>query len=261
MARWSRWFFARQSTPRKRTSPAFRPELTALEDRVVPTASSSYGNPSSSFPYHFLSNSTPFHAGPIPTALTPPTFRGAAAALAAKRELYISNSGANTIERVDSTGARTAFITGLNNPTGIAFDSTGRLYVANAGDNTIRRFSSSGAALGTFVTAPSAPSGLSFDASGNLLVQTATEVRKYSSTGQDLGTATTGIQNGMDLETETGAIYVANRANPSNAVSRVGTTGNPATFGPGLVAGVALGTSHDVFVTAFSGVQFKEPGF
>jgi hypothetical protein len=69
------------------------------------------------------------------------------------------------------------FATGLNGPSGMAYDSGGNLYVANSGtngslQNTIVKFTSGGV-LSTFATASSglnAPQGLAFDSAGNLYV-------------------------------------------------------------------------------------------
>ncbi len=61
--------------------------------------------------------------------------------------IYVSYSGDNTIRKFDSfTGADLGVFasTGLNQPQGLAFDSTGNLFVANYGNNTIMKFTSDG---------------------------------------------------------------------------------------------------------------------
>jgi DNA-binding beta-propeller fold protein YncE len=47
--------------------------------------------------------------------------------------LYVANAGSNKILKFDSAGNGTVFAsgTGLNNPEGIAFDSSGNLYAVN----------------------------------------------------------------------------------------------------------------------------------
>src|SRR5437870_2761360 len=59
--------------------------------------------------------------------------------------LYVSNQGNNTIKRFTSGGVGSVFASsGLRNPEGIAFDSSGNLYAANYGNNTIEKFNSGG---------------------------------------------------------------------------------------------------------------------
>ncbi len=84
-------------------------------------------------------------------------------------DLYVSNAGNNTIERFTPGGAASVFASsGLNGPTGLAFDASGNLYAANASNNTIERFTPGGAAAVFASTGLSNAYGLAFDAGGNL---------------------------------------------------------------------------------------------
>ena len=85
--------------------------------------------------------------------------------------LYVSNWGNNTIEQFTPQGVGSVFAnTGLDQPGGLAFDTTGNLYVANYGDNTIEKFTPGGVGS-VFATAGlSSPYGLAFDTAGNLYV-------------------------------------------------------------------------------------------
>jgi sugar lactone lactonase YvrE len=100
--------------------------------------------------------------------------------------LYVSNydnpitrGQTFTILRYDSvTGSNlgTFASTGLDHPTGLAFDSAGNLYVANSGNDTIEKFTASGGILSTtgsvFASTGvgSGAQGLAFDSAGNLYV-------------------------------------------------------------------------------------------
>src|SRR5262245_58261664 len=68
--------------------------------------------------------------------------------------LFVANQDANTIREFSSSGQDLGLFatTGLNGPTGLAFDRRGDLYVSNINANTIRRFSPTGEDLGNFAT-------------------------------------------------------------------------------------------------------------
>src|SRR5262245_28152742 len=61
-------------------------------------------------------------------------------------ELYVSNFHSGAISKVDTgTGAATTFASGLVNPGGLAFDTSGNLFVAIRSDNMVK-FSPDGVA-------------------------------------------------------------------------------------------------------------------
>jgi len=75
----------------------------------------------------------------------------------------------------------------------IAFDSDDNVYVPVddyfSGFHGVRKFSSTGADLGAFVSGlAGGPGSVAIDAGGNLYTATQTEIHKYSPTGTDLGT-------------------------------------------------------------------------
>ena len=51
--------------------------------------------------------------------------------------LWVSNSGNNTVSEVSPAGASITSIPGFDDPRGLAFDAAGNLYVANADNNTV----------------------------------------------------------------------------------------------------------------------------
>jgi DNA-binding beta-propeller fold protein YncE len=80
--------------------------------------------------------------------------------------------------------------TGLNGPSGPAFDSNGNLYVANYYSSTISEFNLIGDLVKTISTPNlSLPDALAFDAAGNLYVSNWGNgtIEKISPTGDDLG--------------------------------------------------------------------------
>lgn len=86
--------------------------------------------------------------------------------------IYVSGWVNNTIQKCDlATGKYLGVFasTGLNRPTGLAFDRAGNLYVTNKGNDTIEKFTLNGVES-VFATTASMPEGLAFDSAGNLLV-------------------------------------------------------------------------------------------
>jgi len=83
--------------------------------------------------------------------------------------VYVSNTGAGTITRIDSSGNSSLFASGLSSPKGLAFDGAGNLYVADSGDGTISVIDPAGN-VSTFASGLNGPSALTFDSGGNLYV-------------------------------------------------------------------------------------------
>jgi len=108
--------------------------------------------------------------------------------------LYVSDNEDNKILQYNSDGTliNDEFITDLDSPRGIAFDSEGNLYVANLGTGTIRQYNSDGTGGTDFITGLKNPNHIAFDSEGNLFVAnlgfspSATEgtVDKYRSDGE-----------------------------------------------------------------------------
>jgi sugar lactone lactonase YvrE len=95
----------------------------------------------------------------------------AAPATSRADNIFVSNSGNNTIEEFNSSGVGTVFASsGLDDPQGLAFDSRGNLYVANQGNNTIEKFNTNGVGSVFASSGLNGPTGLAFDSSGNLYV-------------------------------------------------------------------------------------------
>jgi len=117
--------------------------------------------------------------------------------------LYIANFQRSTIVKVTPAGVGSVFATDVGSPRGLAFDSAGNLYVANAaGNGSIAKITPAGvtsvfvgSGLGNY------PFGVAFDGAGVLHVASLQDgaIRKFSSTGADLGV----------LATVGGAQYIA----------------------------------------------------
>ncbi len=104
--------------------------------------------------------------------------------------ILVSYAGNATVEKFSLTGSDLGTFAngfqGLNNPAGIAVDSSGNVYVANSLDSglgSISKFSSTGTSLGTFASGLSLPTGIALDTAGNVFVASAAthQVSKFSS--------------------------------------------------------------------------------
>ena len=83
--------------------------------------------------------------------------------------LYVSHA-ASTVLKYDAAGAATTVTSsGLNNPTGLAFDASGNLFVASRVSGIISKITPLGV-QSTFFSGLSSPTGLAFDTSGDLYV-------------------------------------------------------------------------------------------
>jgi sugar lactone lactonase YvrE len=98
--------------------------------------------------------------------------------------LYVSSYGYQAIERITSDGTvgYPWFVSGLNYPGGLAFDSAGVLYVGLPGK--IEKFSLAGTDLGLFAnTGSSDSSALAFDRAGNLYATGNNTIMKFTPDG------------------------------------------------------------------------------
>ncbi|HTB63593.1 MAG TPA: hypothetical protein VK737_08390 [Opitutales bacterium] len=83
-----------------------------------------------------------------------------------------ASDGRNSIYKINpATGDIATFVSGLDEPLGLAFDTSGVLYVANNGNDTVSRISSTGKVSQYALVAD--PGGLAFDSAGNLFVASA----------------------------------------------------------------------------------------
>ena len=95
--------------------------------------------------------------------------------------IYVSNSSGGTIMKFDSSGNGTVFPSGLNEPEGLAFDTSGNLYVDGPYTSVIVKFNPNWN-MSTFASGMNVPYGLTMDSSNNLYVS------NFSNTAHGIGT-------------------------------------------------------------------------
>ena len=171
---------------------------------------------------------------------TPPQFAGAffrrlsriacgslmllalAAPLPAADMLYVTLTD-NTIISFDTTGNTGTIIaatmavftsSNLNEPAGLAFDTSGNLYAANVGNDTISKFNSSGAYVSNISSNLIGPVGLAFDSSGNLYAANISNstISKFDSSGVYQSNITSNLNSPLGLAFDSsGNLYAANK--------------------------------------------------
>ncbi|MGD1020569.1 MAG: PEP-CTERM sorting domain-containing protein [Verrucomicrobiia bacterium] len=153
--------------------------------------------------------------------------------------IYVSTFNLNTVVEFDSGGNQSTFATagsGLNYPSGLAFDANGNLYVSNSGggngNSTIEEFSPNGSGSIFASTGLSYPTGLAFDTGGNLYVSNignnTIEEFDGSGTGSVFATAASGLDlpKGLAFDSS-GNLYVANY---NNTILKFNTGGGVSIF-------------------------------
>jgi serine/threonine-protein kinase len=134
--------------------------------------------------------------------------------------LYVCSQNTNDVRTYLATGQSSIFASGngLNQPWGIAVDSTGRFYIASRGSSNVLRFNSNGSFDKVFASGNglSKPTGLVFDSNGKLYVgdndPANNNVLRFNADGTFDKIFATGnglnLPNGMVFDTS-GKFYVA----------------------------------------------------
>ena len=196
-----------------------------------------------------------------------------ASAASSSRADYLleADYGSNTINRIDSSGNVSAFITtNLDQPIGLAIGAGGNIYVANNGTanaattDTVSEYSSNGVFIRSIGGSAqlSAPQGIAIDSAGNVYVSNAGDgsfIDKFSSTGTllavyDSSIRTTGLSNPFGLAVDSSNnLYVANNGN--GTVEKIDSvTGAVLGSITGLdgPSGLAIGPNGNLYVSTYA---------
>ena len=125
------------------------------------------------------------------------------------------NVGGGTISVFDSSGdlLNGAFASGLSQPWGMAFDSTGNLYVANPAAGTVSKFDANGSLVNMISVPLFYPLGLAVDRNDNLYVgeSYAGKIMEFNSSGNLVnGSFASGLGQPSALAFDDGGnLYVA----------------------------------------------------
>ena len=156
----------------------------------------------------------------------------------------------------------TAILIGLNDPSALAFDSSGNLYVANSNNGTVSKFAPGSTTPTATLNGLSNPKALAFDSSGNLYVANSNNdtVSEFAP-GSTTPTATlTGLSDPQALAFDgSGNLYVVNYDGGTVSEFAPGNT-TPTTTLTGLIdpQALAFDGSGNLYVANYDGGTVSE---
>ena len=127
--------------------------------------------------------------------------------------VYVADAGNDRVQVFDSSGTWVASWVGVNNPSGIAVDSSDRVWITNGA--TVYRYGSNGVLQTSWASAGA--TGIGVDTDGNPWVTSITGVHEYSPAGTLLATVGSGeihatvAAHGVAIASN--AVYVADTGN------------------------------------------------
>jgi DNA-binding beta-propeller fold protein YncE len=152
-----------------------------------------------------------------------------------------------------SGGTQTTFATGLDYPTGMAFDSAGDLFEGDQFSGNIYEWAGAGSTRTTFASGLDQPGPMAFNTAGNLFVIMAGELDEFNTSGTIIKTYTSFSGAGGLAFDSTGNLYVAaanSGAAGAGTITKITTGGVLSTYAAGLnfPSGLAFNAAGDLFV-------------
>jgi len=185
-------------------------------------------------------------------------------AVDAAGNVYIGDSGSNSVKKVTGGGSATPTVigSGFNTPCGVAVDAAGNVYVADYGNNAVKKIAASNGAVTTLGSGFSHPFSVAVDAAGNVYVGDFgnNAVKKIPAGGGTPVVLGSGFVSVYGVAVDNlGNVFVADRnANAIKIISIYG--GAPYTIGSNVAVpyGVAVDGAGNVYVTDAGNNMAKE---
>ncbi len=177
-------------------------------------------------------------------------------------DLFVADSGNNTVQEVTPDGTILTIGSGFSDPTGVAVDTAGDVFVADSGNNAVKEITSGGTIL-TIGAGFSDPTGVAVDSSGDVFVaDSGNHAVKEVTPGGTIVTIGSGFNDPTGVAVDaTGDVFVADFG--TRTVSEVKANGTIVTNGSGFSdpTGVAVDAAGDVFVagTGLTAVEEVKP--
>lgn len=157
-----------------------------------------------------------------------------------------------------SGGTHSTFATGLDYPTGLAFDGSGDLFEADQFSGHIYEWVGAGKTRTTFASGLIQPGPMTFNAAGDLFVNVNGNIDEFSPAGVVINTIT-GFSGASGLTFDSaGNLYVSNvngGAAGAGSITEITPKGARSTFASGLnyPFGLAFNAAGDLFVANANG--------
>jgi streptogramin lyase len=168
--------------------------------------------------------------------------------------VYVTNSGANSVQQITPSGVSTIFGATGNVPIEIAIDSSGNIFTANNSSNNVTKITPLGVST-TLGTTDFQPLAITVDSAGNVYTanQGGSNITKITPLGvsTNYGNLSTSISNqvrGIVVDTS-GNVFVVCTANNVVKVTPAGVSTNFGTFVPGnLLSSIAIDSLNNIYV-------------
>jgi sugar lactone lactonase YvrE len=169
-------------------------------------------------------------------------------------DLFVSDAQANSILRFTPGGIQTTFVTGLDNPLGLAFDTNGSLFEADNLSGNIFEFTPAGD-KSTFASGLNQPDGLAFNSSGDLFVAEfgTGSILRFTQDGTKT-TFVSGLNGPLNLAFDAwGNLFVSNDGDGS--IQKLSPAGVVTRFASGLThpRGIAFDSAGNLYVSITGG--------
>jgi DNA-binding beta-propeller fold protein YncE len=175
------------------------------------------------------------------------------------QNLFVGDYATETIIKYSGTTPST-FATGMDYPTGLAFDSSGDLFEGDQFSGNIYEWVGAGSTRTTFASGLNQPGPMAFNAAGNLFVLVNGELDEFSPAGIIINTITGFSTAGGLAFDRAGNLYVSN-INGGGAgagfITRITPGGVQSTFASGLTypTGFAFNAAGNMFVADAYGLS------
>lgn len=167
------------------------------------------------------------------------------------QNLFVGSYGSSRIVEFSGETSST-FATGMDYPTGLAFDNSGDLFESDQFSGNIYEWPGESLTRTTFATGLDQPGPMAFNSAGDLFVVLNGEVDEFDTSGKVIKMITNfSLAGGLAFDSK-GNLYVSDLAD--GKITKITPGGAQSTFASGLnhPFGMAFNAADDLFVTGTS---------